>query len=137
MLDIDVKVYTEDILDSIDSDDIIRYCYEKKLITKKQALKVIGDESKLTLSRFAASCNIQVDPEKILEDINDDELYDWLKEDGYEFPSEEDNKPYCEYIDNREWLVAIKNHFSKMFTRVYTKEDFKKEICKAIDDYLY
>lgn len=128
--DVVVRYFCDDALAAVGDKEIARYCYEKGMMTKEQALEVIGDEEELTKHRI--NCNVYVDGDDVLEEIDTDDLYEWLKEDGYNFPY---NKPNSDY-DKYSFITMVKDRFSQIYTRVYDKEDFKKEICKVIDDYL-
>lgn len=136
MLDVDIREKCNDLLESVGNEEIARFCYENDMMTKEQALKIVGTEE--NLKKHRTYCYVLVDIDDVLNEIDDDELYEWLNDGGYDFPKDEkDEKEPQDYnIDKEEWLKAIKNTFSKMFTRVYTKEDFKREICDAIDSYM-
>lgn len=134
ILDVDIMQRCEDLLESVGDKEIARYCYENDLMTKEQALKIADDEE--DLENHKHFCYVLVDPNVVLNEIDNDELYEWLKDDDYDFPKEEDDEnKYEPWLTKEEWIKGIRNYFSQNFTRVFTKEDFKKEICKAIDDY--
>lgn len=129
--DIDIRYSCNDALESIGDKEIARYCYEKGMMTKEQALEVLGNEEEL--HKHKNKCYIWVDIDSVLGSIGDDDLYDWLNDNGYDSPK---NQQEDFEFDKYTWLKGIRDIFSKMFTKIYTKEDFKKEICDAIDCYL-
>lgn len=137
-MEVDIRYRCDELLDSIGNEEIARYCYENNMMTKEQALEVVGDEN--ALKKHYTHCYILVDPEDVLYDLDNDEIYEHLLDQGYNFPKEKDDDDDLVLIDfptKQSWLNTIKNQFSKMFTKVYTKEDLKKELCDAIDFYLY
>jgi len=131
MLDVDIREKCNDLLESIGDKEIARFCYENDMMTKEQALKIVGTEE--NLKKHKTYCYVLVDPDAVLNEIDDDELYEWLNDGGYDFPKDEEEP---QDYNKEKWLKDIKNTFSKMFTRVYTKEDFKRKICDAIDSYM-
>lgn len=136
ILDVDIMQRCEDLLESVGDKEIARYCYENDLMTKEQALKIVDDEE--DLERHKHFCSIFVNPNDVLNEIDNDDLYELLKDDDYDFPKEEDDEDkYEPWLTKEEWIRDIRNYFSQNFTKVFTKEDFKRELCKAIDDYTY
>ena len=137
----DLDVHTKDLLDTIDKDDLMIYLYNNKLISHQVIKKYFDIKDICELPDMSYWTNIDLESdlgisdEDILDKMYDDDLYEYLERNGYDFPvpdddEEEDSEPWW---DNCCFIETVKSSFNRRFGKTWTKEELKKQINEAID----
>lgn len=130
----DIRLKTKDVLDDMNILDILLYLCKNKIIKKESVKDYLNDDDTYEKD-FERYTYFSVDIDEVLSQFEDDDLYDMLEWNNYDFPLK-----YVEDFslkdDKEEFVKELKEFFSKNFARVYDKEDFKKKLCEFIDDYL-
>lgn len=134
---VELRFDSEDILESITDDDIAKYCYKQNIISKEQALEHIDNKDETKLTKFG-DCYISVPADEVLDKMWEDDIYDYLEDANYIFPEPPEPDPVVIDTDNRKyWVKIMREQFGRLFCGVYDKEEFKKDLCKVIDEYWY
>lgn len=135
-----LNVDTEQLLDQIDSDDLIMYLYKKKIISYqavKKALNIKSISEAPSLSYFTDIDfdDLNFDTEDFLRSMSDDDIYDYLLSIGYDFPEPEFPEDPEPWWDNNHFIEVIKSAFNRRYGKTWSREELKKQINEAIDWY--
>jgi len=135
-----VWVDTDALLDQVDTDDLVRYLYNKKILSHQAVKKALGIEHiseapSLSIDTQIDFDKLNLDTEDFLQAMFDDDIYEYLEDHGYDFPEPEEDEEYTDelYFDNTYFIDEIKSMFNQRFGKTWTKEELKKQISEAID----
>ena len=133
-----VWVNTEDLLDQVDTDDLVRYLYNKKILSHqavKKALEIdsISEAPSLSIDTEIDFDKLNLDTEDFLQAMWDDDIYQYLEDHGYDFPEPEEPEDPEPWWDNWCFIETVKSTFNRRFGKTWTKEELKKQINDAID----
>lgn len=137
-----LEPHTQDLLDAISDDDIMIYMYNNKLISHQAVKKYfnIKDICELPDMSYWTKIDLEDDlglsDEDILDEMLDDDIYQYLEDNGYDFPEPEEPDPEeVPYFDNFWFINDIKLRFNKRFGRTFSRKELKEQINDAIDWY--
>ena len=134
-----LEPHTQDLLDAIDDDDIMIYLYKNKLISHQVVKKYfnIKDICELPDMSYWTKIDLEDDlgisDDDILNEMWDDDIYQYLEDHGYDFPEPEEPEDPELWWDNADFIETVKSAFNRRFGKTWTKEDLKKQINEAID----
>lgn len=133
-----VWVDTDALLDQVDTDDLVRYLYNKKILSHqavKKALDIdsISEAPSLSIDTQIDFDKLNLDTEDFLQAMFDDDIYDYLDSHGYDFPEPEEPEDPEPWWDNADFIETVKSAFNRRFGKTWTKEELKKQINDAID----
>lgn len=144
----DLWVDIESLLDQVETDDIMRYLYKKKHISH-QVIKKYFDCDKIEdipdgkdLGCDYIDFNkLGLDEYDILDNMWDEDIYDYLDRNGYQFPQDEVEPDAAygqepEYWTHFDVIDAIKGVLNRRFGKTWTKEELKKQFNDVVDWYL-
>lgn len=141
----DLWVNVEDLLDQIDNDDIMRYVYKQKCISP-QVMKKYFDCDKIENipdgkdlgCEYIDFDKLGLDEYDILDNMGDDDIYDYLDRKGYDFP-QDDVDPEAAYgQEPPDWshydtINAIKEVLNRRFGKTWSKKELKKQFNEVVD----
>lgn len=141
----DLWVNVEDLLDQIDNDDIMRYVYKQKCISP-QVMKKYFDCDKIENipdgkdlgCEYIDFNKLGLDEYDILDNMWDDDIYDYLDRQGYDFP-QDDVDPEAAYgqeppgWSHYDTINAIKEVLNRRFGKTWSKKELKKQFNEVVD----
>jgi len=143
----DLWVDIESLLDQVEKDDIMRYMYKNKCISA-QVIKKYFDcdkienipEGKDLGSDYIDFNKLGLDEYDILDNMYDDDIYDYLDRNGYNFP-QPDEEPEAAYGQEPEYwthwdvIDAIKGVLNRRFGKTWTQEQLIEQFKDAVKWY--
>lgn len=148
-----VDPHTEDLLDAIDTDDMINYLYDKKKISHQVVKKYFGikDIDERPNMSYWTRLDLEtlgISEDDVLQDMSEDEICQYLKDCNYKFPNdcvfdkdvdpfflEDDDSP--ENCENNVLVDYIEHLIQLRYGKQYTYQELKDKICELIDSYGY
>lgn len=142
-----VEVNTNTLLESIDPDDMINYLYDEKKISHQVVKKYFKIKdidfrpSKSYWTRLDLD-DLGIIDDDILDNMSEDDIYEYLKNQNYIFPSNVKTEDWDDEFDPRtcehnEFVDYIEELMKKRYGHLSQYKDLKEKLCEIIDSYGY
>ena len=142
-----VEPHTEDLLDAIDTDDMINYLYDKKKISHQVIKKYfnIKDIDERPSISYWTRLNLEdlgISEDDVLADMYEDDIYQYLKDSNYIFPNDVKTEDWDDEFDPRtcehnEFVDYIEELVKKRYGNISQYKELKEKLCEIIDSYGY
>lgn len=142
-----LNLNTRELLDAIGAKNIFCYLFDTYIFNKEKSKRICAKYEIDDKTELDQNIEIDLDDHRIwdndiLDEFNEDDLYHYLEDRGYDFPQYEES---IEYVpcwgqepkgwDNYQVVETLKEVFNRRFGKTYTQEELKKQVCDAIDWY--